>query len=253
MGFLSRINRLHIIAAGGVIFVALLVAFSLSFLQPTLRQIKDAQAEQEKQEATWKQLPQKVAALGQAQQALGRTQAEAQAFLATMPKISSEPLQGMFDLHREYSTGMGPAVYRFFASRGFAPRGIQVPAAPMQLYSPTPVLTVPMTGFGVVAKSFPAALNLLRELKDMPRLGVIGGITLRGTSPNLDVTMPLTFYIVTEQALNPSAGAAALAAALAAKGAGGGAAGPAGGRPPRGGGLGGGLKIRMGGRPSRGS
>jgi len=245
MGFLSRINRIHIIAAGGVIFVALLVAFSLSFLQPTLREIKDTQAEQEKQESTWKQLPAKVALLGQAQQTLGRTQAEAQAFLATMPKISSEPLQGMFDLHREYSTGMGPAVYRFFASRGFSPRGIQVPAAPMQLYVPTPMLTVPMTGFGVTAKSFPSALNLLRELKDMPRLGVIGGITLRGTSPNLDVAMPLTVYVMTEQALNPSAGAAALAAALKAQ---------AGARPGAGGGRlpAGGLKIRMGGPPRGG-
>jgi hypothetical protein len=53
--------------------------------------------------------------------------------------------------------------------------------------------------------------------------------------------MPLTVYIVTEQALNPGAAAAAFAAALQAKG--GAAAARPGGRAPAGG-----LKIRMGGR-----
>lgn len=241
MNFLSRVNRLHIVGAGGVIFVALLVAFSLAFLQPQLQHIKDVRAKQEQAEATWRQLPEKVAALSQAQQSRDTAQSAAEELLASMPKLSTEPFQAMFDLHREYSTGTGPALLQFFASRGYQPRGIVVPASPLQPTLLPPLLTLPMGGFGIQAKSLPAALNFLRQLKDMPRIGVIGGITIQGTSPNLNVTMPLTVYIMTQQALarpSPAAIAAMRGPAGAAKAGGARAPGAPGGTK---------IRLRMGG------
>jgi len=211
MGFLSRINRLHIIAAGGVIFVAVLVAFALSFLQPTLQETKQVRADQRKQEAIWKELPQKVAVLGAAQQLLATAKDQAKAFVASMPTIAPDPFDrfaAMFNLHQEFTYGAGPALFRFFVSRGYPPVGISVPAPPWQPMAPTPMLTLPMSGFGVQAKSFPAVLSLLRDLKNTPRLGVSGGISLRGASPNLTVSMPMTFYIVTKLALSPMRAAA---------------------------------------------
>jgi hypothetical protein len=244
MGFLSRINRLHIIAAGGVIFVVLLVAFALSFLQPTLQEIKQVRADQQKQEGIWRQLPQKVAVLGAAQQMLATSKEQAEAFVASMPTVAPDPFDGfaaMFLLHQEFTYGAGPALFRFFVSRGYPPAGISVPAPPWQPAAPTPMLTLPMAGFGVQAKSFPAVLALLRDLKNMPRLGVIGGISLRGTSPNLYVSMPLTIYIVTKQALSPLGLMAAAGAAAA----------PAAGAPGARRGAPGGIKLSFGARRSR--
>jgi len=214
MAFLSRINRLHIVAAGGVIFVALLAAFWFSFLQATLRQITDTEAKQAEQEKTWAQLPTKVAALSMAQGNLKAMKAQAEAFVNAQPQFSPDPFEAMFDLHREYSTGTGPALLRFFMSKGYFPSGVAVPASPMQPVTIPPVLTLPMQSFAVTVKSFPALLTFLRQLKEMPRVGVISGVTLSGTSPDLRVAMPLTIYIVTKQALNPLA-----AAAPAARGA----------------------------------
>ena len=225
MTFLSRINRIHIIAAGAVVFVGLLAAFGFAFMQPTVRELKTIQEQQEKQEATWRQLPARVATLSEAQQMVATTKAAAEQFVASMPRVGTEPFDpfdSMFLLHQEFTTGAGPKLYQFFVSQGFAPRGISVPSPPLQPTMPVPVLTIPMGGFGVQARSFPAVLRLLRELKDMPRLGVISGVSLRGTSPFLDVTMPLTVYIITPQALVPGA-----AAAVAARGR----LGAAGGRP----------------------
>jgi len=244
MAFLSRISRLHIIAGAGVVFVALLVAFSLSFLQPTLRQIKDVKAQQAAQEKTWSQLPAKVAALSQAKQNLAMAEAQANAMLARQPKISTQPFDAMFDLHREYTFGTGPALLRFFLSKGYLPRGIALPATSFTPQAVPPLLVIPMGGFGIQARSFPAVLNFLRQLKDMPRIGVIGGVTIRGTSPNLDVTMPLTVYIMTSNALAPQA-QVALAALAQAKAGGAAAAGAGGPGAPRA------LRFRMGGGGSR--
>jgi hypothetical protein len=241
MAFLSRITRLHIIAATGVVFVALLVAFSLTFLQPTLRQIKDVKAQQAAQEKTWSQLPAKVAALSQANKNLVVVQAQANAMLARQPKISTQPFDAMFDLYREYTFGTGPALYRFFLSKGYAPQGIALPATAWTPQLVPPLLVIPMTGFSIRARSFPAVINFLRQLKEMPRIGVIGGVTIRGTSPNLEVAMPLTVYIMTQTALAPQSQAAALAALAAAKGA---KAAP-GAAGARGGGA---MRFRMGGR-----
>jgi hypothetical protein len=221
MAFLSRVTRLHIIAGAGVIFVALLVAFSLSFLQPTLRQIKDAKTEQAKQEKTWSQLPVKVAALSQASQNLAASKIQAEALLAKQPKISTNHFDAMFDLYREYTFGTGPALVRFFVSKGYMPQGITTPPTPWTPQALPPLLVIPMGSFGIQARSFPAVLNFLRQLKDMPRIGVIGGVTIRGTSPNLSVAMPLTVYIMTQTALAPQAqlGAQLAGAHAAAPGA----------------------------------
>jgi hypothetical protein len=219
MAFLSRINRLHIAAAAGVIFVALLAAFWFSFLQPTLKQIADTEAKQAEQEKTWAKLPAKVAALSLAQANLATMKTQAEAFVNSMPQFSADPFEAMFDLHREFTTGTGPALVGFFLSKGYPASGIQVPAPPLQPTALPPVLTLPMQNFAVTARSFPAVLTLLRELKEMPRLGVISGVTLSGTSPELRVAMPLTIYIVTQQALNPAAAAADPAAAPGIPGA----------------------------------
>jgi hypothetical protein len=205
MGFLSRINRLHVIAIGGLVFLALLIAFALSVLQPNLQQIKQVQKDQDAQKTTLAQLPQKVSDLNTAQQKEFTAETEAHAFMASMPTVYSNTaprdFMSMFTLHREFTYVTGPAIYNFFTSRGFVPAGISIPGVELQPVSFAPVLTLPMDGLHVTAKSFPKVLALLGDLKDLPRLGVVNGISLSGTSPNLAVALPMTFYIVTPEAL----------------------------------------------------
>jgi len=221
MSILSRINRLHIIAAGGVVFVALVVAFALAFLQPGLREIEAVETKQGEYETTWRTLPDKVAVLGQAQRGLARNKAQADAFLATMPKISTNPFDAMFDMRRVYGPqGIGPKVYGFLVSTGPRISGVTFPTAGLQPVVVPPIIALGMGGFSIEARSFPAVLSFLRQLKDMPLPGVISGVRISGTSPNLRVPMPLTVYIVTPQAVTGqvAAGSARVTGATARAG-----------------------------------
>ena len=222
MGILSRIKRLHIVAVGGVIFIALLVAFALAFLQPTASEIKDLQAQQQQQEQTWRQLPGAVSALGAAQEQLAQNKAAADKFMARMPKISLDPFEAMFDLHREYTSGIGPQIYQFFASRRYNVSGITIPASPLQPVDVPPMTSFPMGTFTLQAKSFPSIVTFLRQLKDMPLPGVVGTVRLGGTSPDLTANLPLTVYMVTQRAFTAAAAPAPTTAPMAGPGPGGG-------------------------------
>jgi len=220
MGIFSRIKRLHIVAVGGVIFIALLVAFALAFLQPTASEIKDLQTQQQQQEQTWRQLPGAVSALGAAQEQLTQSKAAADKFMARMPKISLDPFEAMFDLHREYTSGIGPQIYHFFASRRYDVSGISIPASPLQPVDVPPMTSFSMGTFTLQAKSFPSIVTFLRQLKDMPLPGVVGTVRLSGTSPNLTANLPLTVYMVTQKAF--AAAPAPAAAPVPGPGPGGG-------------------------------
>ncbi|HUT75228.1 MAG TPA: hypothetical protein VM221_10415 [Armatimonadota bacterium] len=214
MGILSRIKRWHLVAVGGVITAAMLVAFIATFLLPTTRQMKELRDGQSEQEQTWQRLPTAVNALSDAQQRLRESKADTEKLLATMPKISSDPFQAMFDLHEVFNDKIGPPVYDFFLSLGYVASGISVPASPMQ-----PVIVPPLMSFNwslnPQMKSLPATINFLRRLKGMPYPGVISSISVSGMSPQLSVPMPLTVYVVTQRALVLGAPAPAGAPAAA--------------------------------------
>jgi hypothetical protein len=208
----------------------MLVAFIATFLLPTTRQMKELRDGQSAQEQTWQGLPTAVNALSDAQKRLRESKADTEKLLATMPKISSDPFQAMFDLHEVFNDKIGPPVYDFFLSLGYVASGISVPASPMQ-----PVIVPPLMSFNwglnPQMKSLPAAINFLRRLKGMPYPGVIGSISVSGMSPRLNVPMPLTVYVVTQRAF------ALVAPAPAPAGAPAGA--PTMAAPPSGGGGGG--------------
>ncbi len=225
MAILSRINRLHIIAAGGVVFVGLLVAFALTFLQPTMQGLKDLRGRQEQERTTWLGLPAAITALGQAQQTLAQSKADTDRFAATFPKMNvSDPFEAMFDLHRANTYEIGQPMYRFMISRGFEVRGLSIPDSPMQPVQVPPMWTYSFSS-GVRAKNFPALLKALEPLEYDPSPGYVpfptmssGFPSISGTSPNLYVPLQMTFYVLSPRAFSPEAAAAAVVPAAPAPG-----------------------------------
>ena len=216
MGLLGRITRLHVLAAGCVAFIAVGVVCAVLVFRPRLDTLRDTRMQVNTQMAKAQELPKVLTNLAEAHAALLVTKGKFDVILAKQPKLTvNDANQAAFDLWREYGPlGTGTILTRWFLSHGYVARGIAIPAPPLPPVQIPPLISLPMSGFGLTARDFSTAMRFLKGTADIPRLFLITNMNVSASSGRgggLDVPMSSTVFIITQNAIpaTPTAVAAA--------------------------------------------
>jgi hypothetical protein len=211
MRFLQQFTRVHILAIGCVFFVAIAAIFHFSFIKPQLDIIGQELRKVEDNKVKANRLEPGLIELTQAEEEYLKQRAAYDRLIARQPKIDTkDSIQAAFDFWREYGNdpnSFGNSMTRWMVRMGQWPRGITVPAPPLPPVAVPPLISIPFSGFGITAKGFPDALNFIRKVHEMPRVTMLGNsVVLRGTSPIIDVGLPLTAFIITKNAIGGAPG-----------------------------------------------
>jgi len=221
MTFLDRINRFYVLAAGLLVAgVVSLVAF-MTMVRPAKADYDAKMKAKAQQDTIAARRPTARAALQKAKADLETIQAAYQVVKTERNPliVMKNPDETLFDyLWPELRHTTGPVMRTWFQEQGWNFRGIEAIANPGTSAIPmdTNAISIPLGTISMVIRDFPEVVRFLPVMRTTPRITAMGDeLTIKGPSPNLSITFPLTLYILTE--LPPAgAGAAAKPAARAA-------------------------------------
>jgi hypothetical protein len=193
------LNRIHVLAIALIVIVGIAAAFFMGLMKPRQGKINDLTANIATEETKAAERPKVQAKLDKAREDKAAAEARWSAVMdAKMSHISlKDPHKAMFELNAESPTyapqiisaiNSDPGV-RFTGSMAFGGVGWSPPSQAMQqrVFNQTISLRV---------KDFPTLLEWLQQTERLPRIMRLGGsITITGPSPNIDVSIPGTFYI----------------------------------------------------------
>lgn len=220
---MKGLRRLHVLAIGLCLIVAIPVATAFVFIRPRQADIESfsQQALQAKTKAD--QLPGKQQQLQAAQLELDNTRAQLAAAYVSKAKVTLtdrwEATQWVIDKFGAPPFGKGEflkSVAAFVQKTGVRLLGMSVgfPAgfnvSQMQLTDPNQrIMPVAIQNFRIQCKGTPELAKFLRILPQMPYLGTISRVSITGPASlrdyQLTVALPLQLYILTDKTLNPSA------------------------------------------------
>ena len=240
-----RVTRIQVLGGGLALAVAIGVLFFLIAIRPIQANIKKTVADAEAEEAVARTRASAEAALAAAEARRDEVFAKYDHIMQTrMPKFSvKDPIVAMFDawhLPQEEANLMN----NWFARSGAVVSQVSVPAWFGTNWPSTDMRMLPPVDWtlNVTVKDVPALLNWLKKIPEAPRFMVLRSVSIPGPRPAnepLTATVAVTLYMWTRDAQVQAAAAPAATAAGA-----GAAAGPAAGRGPGGAGGRGGPGMR---------
>ena len=197
-----RFSRIHVLVIGLIVIAALAVAFVTAYVRPQLKELSDTRQQVEQQRAVADTMLSQLEALSAAQTDFELKEKQTYAYMTRMPEISTNRYEGMIDLWREYAGNAGPKMVQYInANPGIFATAFSLPPAPITPLDPIPIILVPVENFAVRAGNLPVIIDFLRAISKAPRMATIASVSIRGTSPYLTVSLPLTTYLVTRWAL----------------------------------------------------
>jgi hypothetical protein len=208
---LTKLTRKQVIAIGIIILVVIGAGGYFGLIKSAAERYQNAVAERNQARDLAQQVPSLEQQFKQVQVDHARAERELNAvYQAKMPYISvRDPVTALGRIWEEYGDhGMGPVLQSWVRSTKNFATGIELPE--VRTDPPprdTKEISVDLDKFGIVTSSFPKLLTFLRATDNMPRLGSIKKLTVKGQSPGLTVEAPMTVYLWTRDFTGAEGGA----------------------------------------------